>query len=320
VAVCVPPGELDPTVAFHEQVFGFTVIFEEYIEIGEQGVMSKVVQSPSGGVTFTILQPDLSRQAGQIDDFLAWHDGAGVQHVAFLTKDIVHAVRAAAGRGVEFAETPSSYYDMLAARLGATDIPVEDLRPLGILVDRDHWGQMYQIFAKSTHIRRTYFLELIDRHGARTFGLWEPPLTALRGEHDAPVRRSAGGAGRRPACCAMTPLRNAAPATARYPAASLKPSASPRRRGPTRSIFMLTVIDQARPWLAPRNRLAITTSHQPGAAQIRSGTGRASAQPITSSRRRPPLRSASAPATRSTSALLRPKAMMNDRTARVEER
>ena len=193
IAVCVPPGELDPTIAFHEQVFGFTVTFEEYIEIGEQGVMSKVVQSPSGGVTFTILQPDLTRQAGQIDDFLAWHDGAGVQHAAFLTKDIVRAVRTATGRGVEFAVTPSSYYDMLAARLGTPDIPVEALRPLGILVDRDHWGQMYQIFAKSTHIRRTYFLELIDRHGARTFGTNNiPALYAAKERELAEIRDRAG--------------------------------------------------------------------------------------------------------------------------------
>jgi 4-hydroxymandelate synthase len=121
-------------------------------------------------VTFTILEPDPSRQAGQIDDFLAWHDGAGVQHVAFLTNDILRAVRTFSGRSVEFAVTPQSYYDGLAARLGETDIEVDALRPLGILADRDHWGQMYQIFAKSTHIRRTYFVELIDRHGARTFG------------------------------------------------------------------------------------------------------------------------------------------------------
>jgi len=195
LAVCVPPGELDPTIAFHEQVFGFTVTFEEYIEIGEQGVMSKVVQSPSGGVTFTVLQPDLTRQAGQIDDFLAWHDGAGVQHTAFLTKDIVRAVRATAARGAEFAETPSSYYDMLAGRLGTTDIPVEALRPLGILVDRDHWGQMYQIFAKSTHIRRTFFLELIDRHGARTFGTNNiPALYAAKERELAEIRDTAGTA------------------------------------------------------------------------------------------------------------------------------
>jgi 4-hydroxymandelate synthase len=196
VAVCVPAGELDATISFHEQVFGFGVTFQEYIKIGDQGVMSKVVQSPSGGVTFTVLEPDLTRQSGQIDDFLAWHDGAGVQHVAFLTKDIVRAVRAVTGRGVEFAQTPSSYYDMLAARLGTTDIPVEELRPLGILVDRDHWGQMYQIFAKSTHIRRTYFLELIDRHGARTFGTNNiPALYAAKERELAEVRDTAGTIG-----------------------------------------------------------------------------------------------------------------------------
>ena len=188
-AVCVPAGELDSTIAFHEEVFGFTVTFQEYIEVGEQGMMSKVVQSPSGGVTFTIIQPDLSRRAGQIDDFLAWHDGAGVQHVAFLTKDIVHAVRTFAGRGVGFAVTPSSYYDVQ----GETDIAVEELRPLGILVDRDHWGQMYQIFAKSTHIRRTYFLELIDRHGARTFGTNNiPALYAAKERELAEIRDTAG--------------------------------------------------------------------------------------------------------------------------------
>jgi 4-hydroxymandelate synthase len=192
LAVCVPPGELDSTIAFHEQVFGFAVTFGEYIEVGEQGMMSKVVQSPSGGVTFTIIQPDLSRRAGQIDDFLAWHDGAGVQHVAFLTSDIVRAVRTISGRGVEFTVTPSSYYDMLADRLGATDIEVDALRPLGILVDRDHWGQMYQIFAKSTHIRRTYFLELIDRHGARTFGTSNiPALYAAKERELAEIRDTA---------------------------------------------------------------------------------------------------------------------------------
>ncbi len=191
-AVCVPAGELEPTVAFHERVFGFSVTFQEYIEIGEQGMMSKVVQSPSGGVTFTILQPDISRRAGQIDDFLAWHDGAGVQHVAFLTKDIVRAVQTVVDRGVEFAVTPSSYYDMLAGRIGRTDISVEALRPLGILVDRDHWGQMYQIFAKSTHIRRTYFLELIDRHGARTFGTSNiPALYAAKERELAEIRDTA---------------------------------------------------------------------------------------------------------------------------------
>ena len=193
VALCVPAGKLDPTIAFHEQVLGFTVIFQEYVEVGAQGMTSKVVQSPSGSATFTIIEPDLSRQAGQIDDFLAWHGGAGVQHLAFLTQDIAAAVRTFSERGAGFAVTPSAYYDMLGARFGPTEIPAEDLRPLGILVDRDHWGQMYQIFAKSTHIRRTYFHELIERRGARTFGMSNiPALYAAKDRELAEIRQMSG--------------------------------------------------------------------------------------------------------------------------------
>jgi 4-hydroxymandelate synthase len=193
-AICLQAGELDPTVQYYEKVFGFVMIFQEYIEVGEQGMQSKVVQSPTGGVTFTLIQPDLSRRAGQIDDFLAWHEGAGVQHIAYSTHDIVAAVRAFSARGVEFAQTPASYYDVLESRLGAVDVPVEQLRPLGILVDRDHWGQMYQIFAKSTHIRRTYFAELIDRHGARTFGTSNiPALYAAKERELAAVRDTSDG-------------------------------------------------------------------------------------------------------------------------------
>ncbi len=192
LAVLIPAGELDPTVNYYVDVFGFLPIFEEYIEVGEQGMESKVVQSPSGGITFTLIQPDLSRRSGQIDDFLSWHDGAGVQHVAFTTADIVHAVRTSMERGVAFAETPSSYYDMLPSRLGSTDVAPADLSPLGILVDRDHWGQMYQIFAKSTHIRRTFFFELIDRHGARTFGTSNiPALYAAKERELAGLRDAA---------------------------------------------------------------------------------------------------------------------------------
>jgi 4-hydroxymandelate synthase len=193
LAVCVPAGELDSTVAFHEQVFGCAVTFGEYIELGNQGMNSKVVQSASGALTLTIIEPDVGCTPGQIDDFLAWHEGAGVQHVAYLTTDIVRAVRTLAGRGVEFAVTPPVYYDMLGQRLGRTDIAVDALRPLGILVDRDHWGQMFQIFTKSTHIRRTYFDELIDRHGARTFGTSNiPALYAAKERELAEIRATVG--------------------------------------------------------------------------------------------------------------------------------
>ncbi|MER7578534.1 4-hydroxyphenylpyruvate dioxygenase [Kitasatospora sp. NPDC097691] len=170
VAICLPAGELAPSVRFCEAALGFHTIFEEYIEVGEQAMDSKVVQSASGAVTFTLIEPDPGRRPGQIDDFLAAHGGAGVQHLAFSTHDITTAVRTIRARGVEFLTTPGAYFDVLAERFGETAIPVETLRDLHVLVDQDHGGQLFQIFARSTHPRRTYFLELIERQGAGTFG------------------------------------------------------------------------------------------------------------------------------------------------------
>ncbi|KJS59097.1 4-hydroxyphenylpyruvate dioxygenase [Streptomyces rubellomurinus] len=170
VAICVPAGRLGDSVKFCEAALGFEMIFGEYIEVGSQAMDSMVVQSPSGGVTFTVIEPDTSRRLGQIDEFLASHGGAGVQHLAFSTSDIDNAVRTVRSRGVEFLTTPGAYYDLLAERLGATAIPVETLRDLHVLVDQDHGGQLFQIFARSTHPRRTYFMELIERQGATTFG------------------------------------------------------------------------------------------------------------------------------------------------------
>ncbi|WEV24349.1 4-hydroxyphenylpyruvate dioxygenase [Streptomyces sp. 71268] len=169
-AICVPAGQLGPTVAFYERVFGFRQIFEEFIEVGEQAMDSKVVQSPSGQVTFTIIEPVPDRRPGQIDTFLASHGGAGVQHLALLTDDIVATVPALSARGVRFLDTPDAYYDDLTDRLGSPDLRVEDLRRTGVLVDQDHWGQVFQIFTQSPHVRKTFFWEVIDRHGARTFG------------------------------------------------------------------------------------------------------------------------------------------------------
>jgi 4-hydroxymandelate synthase len=186
-AVCLPAGELHGTVGFYERVFGFTEIFTEYIEVGEQGMESRVVQSPSGGITFTLLQPDLGRRAGQIDDFLTWHGGPGVQHLAFGTADIVRAVRTFAGRGIGFAATPASYYDVVRDWLTPADVDVAALRELGVLVDRDHWGLMFQIFTQSMHVRRTLFFELIERHGARTFG-----TSNIKALYEAKERELAG--------------------------------------------------------------------------------------------------------------------------------
>ncbi|MFE9425646.1 VOC family protein [Kitasatospora sp. NPDC006697] len=170
VAVCVPAGQLADAVRFCEAALGLHRIFGEYIEVGEQAMDSGVVQSASGEVTFTLIEPDTSRRAGQIDTFLAQHDGPGVQHLAFRTADIATAVRTARSNGVGFLSTPGTYYDGLAERLGGTAIPVGTLRELDVLVDQDHGGQLFQIFARSTHPRRTFFLELIERQGAGTFG------------------------------------------------------------------------------------------------------------------------------------------------------
>ncbi|MFJ9566269.1 4-hydroxyphenylpyruvate dioxygenase [Streptomyces fuscichromogenes] len=170
IAVCVPAGELDRTVDHYRSVFDFTQIFDERIIVGDQAMDSKVVQSESGGLTLTILEPDITKKPGQIDEFVRLHDGAGVQHVAFRTDDISAAVREFSERGVRFLSTPSGYYDVLTERLGALAVPVDELRELNILADRDHWGLMLQIFTASRHPRQTLFYELIDRRGGRTFG------------------------------------------------------------------------------------------------------------------------------------------------------
>ncbi|MEU5908678.1 4-hydroxyphenylpyruvate dioxygenase [Micromonospora sp. NPDC047527] len=170
LAVCVPPGELDETVRHFERLFDFSQIFEEHIEVDGQGMNSKVVQSPSGRVTVVLLEPDNTRRPGQIDAFLDQHAGGGVQHLGLRTDDIVAAVEALARRGVRFAGTPGSYYDSLEARVGRVDGPLDRLRELGVLVDSDHGGQLLQIFAESMHVRRTLFLELIERRGASGFG------------------------------------------------------------------------------------------------------------------------------------------------------
>jgi 4-hydroxymandelate synthase len=170
VAVCLQPGELDSTVQYYRDVFGLAQIYDERIEVGNQAMLSKVVQDEAASVTFTLIEPDLSREPGQIDEFLTAHDGAGVQHLAFRTADIALAVRTVSGRGVEFLVAPAGYYQTLRARLGMLAIPIPVLRELNVLADRDRWGQMFQIFARSTHPRHTFFLELIERKGALTFG------------------------------------------------------------------------------------------------------------------------------------------------------
>ncbi|MEV6671884.1 4-hydroxyphenylpyruvate dioxygenase [Streptomyces sp. NPDC051162] len=169
-AICLEAGQLAPTVDFYTRVLGFEVIFTEHIAIGAQAMDSQVVQSPSGTVTLTLIEPDVTAEPGQIDRFLKEHDGPGVQHVAFRSADIVRTVTTLRGHGVDFLPVPRAYYDMLEARLVPARHTTTELRALDILVDEDHDGQLFQLFTRSTHTRRTLFFEVIERVGARTFG------------------------------------------------------------------------------------------------------------------------------------------------------
>lgn len=169
-AICVVPGDIDQTVAFYRYVLDFELTFTERLQIGNQAMTTKVVQSRSGDVTLTLIEPDVTQEPGHINEFLTEHGCAGVQHIAFSTEDIVSAVDEIRRRGVAFMGTPDSYYKGLLDRVVPARYSVDELHHHEILVDEDHDGQLYQIFTKSVHPRNTIFLELIERMGARTFG------------------------------------------------------------------------------------------------------------------------------------------------------
>ncbi|MFD4524154.1 4-hydroxyphenylpyruvate dioxygenase [Streptomyces sp. NPDC058470] len=170
IAVCLSTGDLERTVEMYQKILGFKAIFEERIVVGRQAMESQVVQSPSGAVTLTLIQPDASADPGQIDEFLKGHQGSGVQHLAFSSRDAVRSVRALSIRGVSFLTTPSTYYDLLGERISLEEQRLEDLRATNVLADEDHGGQLFQIFTASTHPRHTLFFEVIERQGAETFG------------------------------------------------------------------------------------------------------------------------------------------------------
>lgn len=170
IAVLVEGGQLEKIVEFYESALGFRMIFEERFTIGSQGMNSQVVRNAAGDVTLTIVEPELSGQPGRLDDFVKDHGGPGIQHLAFLTDDIVQDVATLQSNGVDFLTTPGTYYDLLPERIDLVRHTVAELRELGILADLDHAGQLFQIFTRSTHPRKTFFLEIIERVGAETFG------------------------------------------------------------------------------------------------------------------------------------------------------
>ncbi|MEA2311960.1 MAG: 4-hydroxyphenylpyruvate dioxygenase [Solirubrobacteraceae bacterium] len=166
-------GAMDEWVKFYEDVFGMTEMIhfsDEAISTEYSALMSKVVTSGNGRVKFPINEPAEGKRKSQIDEYLEFYGGAGAQHIAVATRDIVRTVTEMRERGIEFLNVPEVYYEDVPERIGKIEESLDDLRRLGILVDRDDEGYMLQIFTKPIGDRPTVFLEVIERHGARGFG------------------------------------------------------------------------------------------------------------------------------------------------------
>jgi 4-hydroxyphenylpyruvate dioxygenase len=166
-------GRMDIWVRFYNEVMGFSNMKEfvgDDIATEYSALMSKVVASGNHRVKFPLNEPAAGRRKSQIDEYLEFYGGPGVQHLALATGDIVGSVRAMRAAGVEFLDTPDSYYDTLGEWAGDTRVPVDTLRELKILADRDEDGYLLQIFTKPVQDRPTVFFELIERHGSLGFG------------------------------------------------------------------------------------------------------------------------------------------------------
>lgn len=168
-------GKMDEWVAFYNRVMGFVNMAEfigDDIATDYSALMSKVVANGNHRVKFPLNEPAIAKKKSQIDEYLEFYRGAGAQHLAVATGDILASVDALRANGVEFLDTPDSYYEdpELRARIGEVRVPVEELQKRGILVDRDEDGYLLQIFTKPLGDRPTVFFELIERHGSLGFG------------------------------------------------------------------------------------------------------------------------------------------------------
>ncbi len=166
-------GHMNKWVKFYEDVMGFKLLItfdDEDISTEYSALMSKVVSNGNGYVKFPINEPADGKRKSQIEEYIEFYNGAGVQHIAIATDDIIHTIGALRKRGVEFLHVPDTYYDDLTDRVGAIKEDIEKLKALNILVDRDDEGYLLQIFTKPIEDRPTVFFEFIQREGARSFG------------------------------------------------------------------------------------------------------------------------------------------------------
>lgn len=166
-------NQMNPWVKFYEDVMGFKNILsfdDNDISTEYSALMSKVMSNGNGYVKFPINEPAEGKRKSQVEEYLDFYEGEGVQHIAVATIDIVDTVTKLMSRGVEFLTIPTSYYDELIDRVGKIDEDIEPLKKLGILVDRDDEGYLLQIFTKPVEDRPTLFFEIIQRKGAKSFG------------------------------------------------------------------------------------------------------------------------------------------------------
>jgi 4-hydroxyphenylpyruvate dioxygenase len=169
----VEEGKMDEWVRFYEQVMGFTQLVhfdDKDISTEYTALMSKVVQGGQGRIKFPINEPARGRRRSQIEEYLQYYGGPGVQHIALACDDILETVRALRHNDVSFLKVPPAYYEMLPDRIGKIDEDMRDLAELGILADRDEEGYLLQIFTKPVEDRPTLFFEIIERRGSRSFG------------------------------------------------------------------------------------------------------------------------------------------------------
>ncbi len=169
----VEEGRMDEWVHFYEHVLGFKQLIhfdDKDISTEYSALMSKVVQNGTGRIKFPLNEPAKGRRRSQIEEFLQFYGGPGVQHIAMATDNIIGTVRAMRHNDVSFLRVPRSYYDMLPQRVGPIKENFADLAELDILVDRDDEGYMLQIFTKPVADRPTLFFEVIQRRGSKSFG------------------------------------------------------------------------------------------------------------------------------------------------------
>ncbi len=183
-------NQMNPWVDFYEKVMGFRNILtfdDNDISTEYSALMSKVMSNGNGFVKFPINEPAEGKKKSQVEEYLDFYDGEGVQHCALATNDIVQTVTDLQSRGVEFLKIPASYYETVLERVGKIDEDLEPLQNLGILIDRDDEGYLLQIFSKPVEDRPTLFFEIIQRKGAKSFGKgnFKALFEALEKEQDA---------------------------------------------------------------------------------------------------------------------------------------